>query len=182
MSDYPTSITPTQVRGLREVCEVNGRHFSRRRGTQRWTEYQPDDFVVPPTDPLPLYISLVHENQGPDEPLHWSLYVARESQPGVVYQVRGDAECMGYQHIKIPVDITSTESFGTLYQLATITEQQAMMVEQLANSESPPKAANRASVKENCQGWTIRVITKLVERGAVTAEKLQMTKSMMEPV
>lgn len=176
------STTSIQVRGLREICEVNGRHFSRRRGTQEWTEYKPDNVILPPTGPLPLYVSLAHEIQGPGEPLHWSLYVARESQPGVVYQVRGDAECMEYQHIKIPVDITSSESFGTLYQLAAITEEQAMIVEELANSESPPKAANRASVKENCQGWVIRILTKLVERGVVPAEKLQMAISMMEPI
>lgn len=182
MNDYPTSTTPIQVRGLREVCEINGRHFNRRKGTQEWSEYKSNDVALPPTDPLPLYISLAHEIQGPGEPLHWSLYIARESQPGVVYQVRGDAEFMGYQHIKIPVDITSSESFGGLYQLAAITEEQAMVVEQIANSEAPPKAENRASVKENCQGWTIRVLKKLIQRGIVPAEKLQMATSMMEPI
>ena len=55
-------------------------------------------------------------------------------------------------------------------------------MKQIAESESPPMAANRASVKENCQGWTVRVITKLVEANVVSDAKLEMAKSMMEPV
>lgn len=182
MSDYPTATTPIEVRGLREVCEVNGRHFARKRGTQQWTEYKPDIKTAPPTDPSPLYLSLVHQKQGPDEPLHWSLFVARENAPGMVYQVKGDAECMRYLPSTGPINIVNSTSFLNIYQLAIVTEQQAMVVKQIAESESPPKAANRASVKENCQGWTVRVITKLVDRGVVPAAKLQMAKSMMEPV
>ncbi|KAL4782227.1 hypothetical protein BJX76DRAFT_333189 [Aspergillus varians] len=33
MSDYPSSSTPIKTIGLREVCEVNSRTFTRRRGT-----------------------------------------------------------------------------------------------------------------------------------------------------
>lgn len=89
---------------------------------------------------------------------------------------------MRYLPSMSPINIVNSASFLNVYQLAIVTEQQAMVVKQIAESESPPKAANRASVKENCQGWTLRVITKLVERGVVPAAKLQMAKSMMEPV
>lgn len=57
-----------------------------------------------------------------------------------------------------------------------------MVVKEVADSEPPPRAPDRQSVKENCQGWAVRVIEKLVERGIVPNEKLQMASSMMEPV
>lgn len=182
MSDYPTSTTPIKTIGLREVCEINGRHFRRRKGTQQWIEYEPENSSLPPAQSLPLYLSLIHQRQGPGEPLHWSLFVARENQPGSVYQVKGDAEYMIYQPPGRLIDITISASFLNLYQLAVVTEQQAMVVKQVADSELPPRAANRHSVKENCQGWTVRVITKLVERGIVPNAKLQMARSMMQPV
>ncbi|KAN0071827.1 hypothetical protein V8E54_010423 [Elaphomyces granulatus] len=179
MSNYPTSTTPTKTVGLREVCEVNGRHFKRKKGTEQWIEYEPEK---PPSQFQPLYLSLVHEKQGTGEPLHWYLFVARENQPGSVYQVKGDAEYMTYQPSNYLFNIADSESFLNLYQLAVVTEQQATMVKQVADSEAPPRAPNRQSVKENCQGWTVRVISKLVERGIVPSAKLQMARSMMQPV
>ncbi|EGE08384.1 hypothetical protein TEQG_07494 [Trichophyton equinum CBS 127.97] len=184
MSDYPTSSTPVKTVGLREICEVNGRYFSRKTCTQQWFEYQPEDTSPPASQAQSqaLELSLVHQKQGPGEPLHWALLVARENQPGMVYQVKGDAEYMTYQAPNRSVDITSSASFLTMYQLAVVTEQQAAVVKEVADNETPPRAPNRQSVKENCQGWTVRVITKLVEKGIVSNAKLQMAKSMMQPV
>lgn len=182
MSAYPTSTTPVTTRGLSEVCEVNGHHFKRRKGTQEWKEYTPDQSLPPPSQFRPLYLSLVHENQGPGEPRHWSLLVAHENQPGMIYQVKGDAEFMKYEPSNGLEDIVQSESFSTLYQLAVLTEEQATVVKQIADNEPPPRAPNRQSVKENCQGWTVRVIAKLVERGIVPPAKLDMARSMMEPV
>lgn len=68
MSDYPTSDTPIKTIGLREVCEVNGRHFSRRKGTEQWIESKPENSPLPPDQSEPLYLSLVQQKQGPDEP------------------------------------------------------------------------------------------------------------------
>ncbi|KZF22289.1 hypothetical protein L228DRAFT_149852 [Xylona heveae TC161] len=181
MSYYPTSTTSVQTVGLREVCEVNGRGFWRRKGTQQWIEYDPGNLSLPPAEAQPLYLSLVQEAQGEGEPLHWALHVGCENQPGSEYQVTGDAECMVYQPAN-DADITNSESFLNLYQLAVVTEEQAMVVKQIADSEPPPRAPNRQSVTENCQGWTVRVIAKLVERGIVPSGKLQMARSMMQPV
>lgn len=89
---------------------------------------------------------------------------------------------MTYQPSIDSVDRTNSESFLNLYQLAVVTEQQAMVVKQVADGEPPPRAANRQSVMENCQGWAVRVIAKLVERGIVPTAKLQMARSMMQPV
>jgi hypothetical protein len=129
MSDYPTSTTPIKTIGLREVCEVGGRHFKRRIGTQEleWIEYRSENTSPPPDKPL--YLSLVHEKQGQGEPLHWSLFVAHENQLGSAYQVKGDAEYMIYEPSIL--DITSSASFLTLYQLAVVTEQQAMVVKEM---------------------------------------------------
>lgn len=181
---HPTSTTPIKIVGLREVCEVNGHFFTRRRGTQQWSPFEPGREDLPPADVehIHLYLSLVQEKQGPDEPLHWSLFVAYENQPGLVYQVTGDAEHMTYVPSNEFIDMTSSADFLTLYQLATVTEQQATVVKEVADHECPPRAACRREVKENCQGWAVRVIAKLVERGIVPRAKLEMAESMMEPV
>ena len=182
MSGHPGKDTAIKIVGLREICEVNGRHFWRMRGTQEWNEYQPQPAQVPPAAHSPLYVSLVFQIQGPGEPNHWSIFVHHEARPGWVYQVKGDVECMRYQPSPHPTNITNSASFLNLYHLNTVTEQQATIVQQIAASEHPPRAMNRAAVTENCQGWTLRVISKLVQRGIVPAEKLQMARSMLQPV
>ncbi|KAF7618624.1 hypothetical protein F9C07_1353828 [Aspergillus flavus] len=180
--NYPTPNTPIQTIGLREICEVNCHHFKIISGQEDWIEYSPENTPLPPTQPSPLYLSLIHENQGPDEPLHWSLFVARENEPGWLYQVTGDAEHMIYEPSDGKVAITSSESFLTLYQLASVTEGQAMVVKSIADQETPPYAVNRREVKENCQGWVVRVIGRLVEEGIVSDSKLEMARKMMQPL
>ncbi|KAE8155163.1 hypothetical protein BDV25DRAFT_146628 [Aspergillus avenaceus] len=181
-SKYPTPNTPTKTIGIFEVCEVEGVLFRRRRGTEHWAKYSPSSQSAPQHyDERPI-LSLVHERQEPGEPLHWSLFVARENEPGFVYQVTGDAEYMVYVPSLEPTDLTVSEAFLTLYELAPVTEEQRLIVEDIASKERPPSAANRRSVTENCQGWTVRVITRLVERGIVPDDKLEMAKSMLQPL
>ncbi|KAL1847949.1 hypothetical protein Plec18170_008363 [Paecilomyces lecythidis] len=182
MSEIPSTASTIKVVGLREVCEVDGRHFTRRRGTQEWIACAPESDRLLPNEPESEHLYLAHEDQGPEEPVHWSLYVAKENEPGMIYQVRGDAEWMTYMPSRERVDITSVEGFSTLYQLATVTKEQASLIQEIAENEPPPRAANRREAKENCQGWTVRVIAKLVERGIVPGRKLEMTRSMMQPI
>ena len=183
MSGYPSPTTPIRIVGLREVCEVNGRTFSRRKGIREWTEQvSAPGGSKPPPPSSSLYLSLVHQEQGLGEPLHWSLFVARENQPGYVYQVKGDAEYMRYQPSDRMVNIVQSTTFLNIYQLAVVTEQQDILIRQTAEREPPPRAANRQSVRENCQGWTVRVIAKLVKMGIVPMAKLQMARSMLQPV
>ncbi|KAJ5262491.1 hypothetical protein N7497_009294 [Penicillium chrysogenum] len=183
MSDYPSTTTPIRNAGFKEVCEVNGRTFTRTKGTQQWTEY------IPSTSSsnqsllsLPLYLSLVHQRQGQGEPLHWSLFVSRENQPGYVFQVKGDAEYMSYLPSDGVVNIVQSGSFLNIYHLAAVTEEQQTVVRDVAAAEVPPRAEDRKSVTENCQGWSIRVITKLVGLGLVPTAKLDMARNMLEPV
>ncbi|CAI7565063.1 unnamed protein product [Penicillium glandicola] len=135
MSGYPSSSSVIRTIGRREVCEVNGRKFSRRFGTQEWTELAYDQA----------------SSQAPALPSR-------------------------------PVNIVHSASFLNIYHLAVLTEQQEMVVKQIAEQELPPRAANRQSVKENCQGWTVRVISNLVRLRIVPAAKLQMARSMLQPV
>ncbi|PKY05772.1 hypothetical protein P168DRAFT_289203 [Aspergillus campestris IBT 28561] len=186
MVNYPPSETPITTIGLREICHFNGHTFKRLRGTQQWTETttsHPSPSNNPPTTQSPpLYLSLVQHAQDDDEPLHWSLFIAYENQPGHEYQVTGDAEHMTYQPSKTHTDVVNSDWFLTLYNLAIITEEQSEAVKQVAESEQPPWANNRREVTENCQGWTVRVIARLVDIGIVPIEKLEMAKSMVEPV
>ncbi|EEH33099.2 hypothetical protein PAAG_04152 [Paracoccidioides lutzii Pb01] len=73
-------------------------------------------------------------------------------------------------------------SFSNAYNLAVVTDAQALIVKQVAENEPPPRAVNRQAVVENCQGWTIRVIAKLVARGIVDSAKLEMARSMVQPI
>jgi hypothetical protein len=95
---------------------------------------------------------------------------------------------MAYEPSPDLTNITLSELFYNLYQLAkalpgdTNDAPLLQTVRQIAQQETPPRAANRRLVTENCQGWTVRVIARLVQRGIVPAAKLQMARSMMEPV
>ncbi|PYH93859.1 hypothetical protein BO71DRAFT_326666, partial [Aspergillus ellipticus CBS 707.79] len=166
------------------LCEVNDHHFKRLKGTDKWTEYIPEHehTTLPATDSDPLYLYLIHENQGPGEPRHWSLFLARENQQGWVYQVTGDAEFMTYEPSAEMVDATSTEEFYSAYQLATVTEDQVVVIKQVCESEAPLSAPNRRLVRDNCQGWAVRVVARLVGEGVVGESKLRMMRGMVEPV
>lgn len=79
-------------------------------------------------------------------------------------------------------NIAQSDSFSDIYRLAEIPQQEASVVKEVAENERPPWAADRASVKENCQGWCVRVISRLAERKMVSNGKLEMARAMMEPV
>lgn len=88
---------------------------------------------------------------------------------------------MTYEPSDGAVEIVNSECFSSLYQLAAVTEEQGLEVKDIAERE-PPRAPNRLSVTENCQGWAVRVIGKLVDRGIVPAVKVDMARSMLEPL
>ncbi|KAJ5286978.1 hypothetical protein N7478_002664 [Penicillium angulare] len=183
MSEPSASTTPTKSIGFREFCEFNEQTFSRLRGTNKWTKHYLDSKShEPPPSSSPLEISLVIEDQGEGEPRHWSLFVGHENEAGHVYQVTGDAEFMKYEPSNGPVDISLSPTSFNVYNLAQLTEQQARVVQQLAEQECPPKAQNRQAVVENCQGWTLRVIHNLAEMCIIPIAKYDMASSMLQPV
>lgn len=141
-----------------------------------WIEVQ----EAPPTLDEPIYLSLVRETQLGDAPDHWLLFVGRDGQTGKAYQVTGDAEFMSYVEDIRRVELS--DDFKDSYQLATITQEQAEEVREVAKSEVPPKAKDRASVVENCQGWAVRVVERLVGMGIVGREKLGMMRGLVQPL
>ncbi|KAJ6015365.1 hypothetical protein N7540_009956 [Penicillium herquei] len=181
MSEYPSSATPRRIIGLREVCEVNGRTFTRLRGTQQWSERNSAPELLD-SSPSSIKISLVLEDQGEGEPRHWFLFVGRENEAGYVYQVKGDAEYMTYEPSEGLVDIASAEIRLDIYHLAAVNEEEALSIGKVAESEPPPRAPSRRLVTENCQGWTMRVLSRLVDMEILTSENYQMARAMLQPV
>jgi hypothetical protein len=166
MTNYPTPDTPIK-KNRRKQRDLHGKwtDLHAQKGAQPWTEHTPRRHArdTAPLVSAPLYLSLVHHAQGPGEPFHWSLFVDHGNQPGSVYQVKGYTESMAYEAENL-INETQAESFSTLYQLAVVSEEQARLVKQVAECEPPPNASIRQFVVENCQGWSVRVIAKLVER------------------
>lgn len=80
------------------------------------------------------------------------------------------------------VNVVQSGFFLNIYHLAALTEGQQRVVSDVAAAEAPPRAKDRKSVTENSQGWTIRVITKLVGLGLVPTTKLKMARSMAETI
>jgi len=129
----------------------------------------------------PLLLMLVILNQAEGEPTHWSLFVAAEGQPGSVYQVTGDATQMHYA-FEEKSNIVTSESYNRSYVVAQLGEDGEDLVRSCAENEPPPHAVNRASVKENCQGWTVRVMERLQEAGIVAESWVTLARGMLEPV
>jgi hypothetical protein len=59
----------------------------------------------------------------------------------------------------------------------------ALTVRRLSEKEDLPAAETQAAVFENCQGWSIRVIRKLVDRGMVKVSWVgEFGEKLKEPV
>jgi hypothetical protein len=164
--------------GLTEFKTDGEKHFKRKKGTAEWTEIV--DQFLPET--AELLLSLVRQTQSDGEPDHWLLFVALENEVGKAYQVKGDAQYMSYFPPSEKLNVKEDQTYKDSFQLATITEAQAKVVEEVAEIEPPPRASDRRSVTENCQGWTVRVIIRLVEKGIVSQAKLEIVKSLVEPI
>ena len=58
-----------------------------------------------------------------------------------------------------------------------------MRVDEIARAEKPPSAPNRAAVTEHCQGWTVRVVRRLVEEGIVKRDGVVgMLEGYLDPI
>ncbi|KAJ6187780.1 hypothetical protein N7519_002688 [Penicillium mononematosum] len=168
MSDFPPPGTVITTRGFREVCQVDGRTYFRKRDAQEWTEdtSNPEE-MKPPAENPNLYLYL------------------NEPEYGYVYQVTGDAENMKYDPSTDKINVVDTGLTSNVYCLAVVSEDQARaakLVKWAAEQEPPPQAENRKSVTENCQGWTVRVIARLVKEKIVMQQKLEVAKSLMQAV
>lgn len=88
-----------QVSGMREYLTQDGvAYWTRKRGTNgAWESYQAETTVQVPKEE-PMRLLLVRQRQAEGEPRHWSLFLSRENQAGTVYQVKGDATYMRFDH------------------------------------------------------------------------------------
>ena len=135
----------------------------------------------PPTEPPSVTeLQLVQEKQADGELYHWSLLLAREGQTGDIFQVRGDAVAMHYAHAN-NTDVLSS-SYHDSYIIAGPTEQEAAKVVYWATCEAPPGAPSQAAVWETCQGWTVRIIRRLVAEGVFQQNWLDTAVSLQQPV
>ena len=165
-----------QTRGKWQYTTHEGSELKRRTGTTEW-----EVIDSPPSGSAPLELKLVREFQLPGEPHHWSLFLAYENQSGTVFQVRGDAVDMHFAHLENE-DVLRLEGYNDSYIIARPTEQQARRVQHWANHEEPPSARNQAAVRENCQGWSIRVMRRLVAEGIIEGKWVDTAQSLQEPV
>ncbi len=166
-----------QTHGNWQYTTFGGKQWKRRLGTTEWKKAD----SPPPSGPPPMELKLVRQEQVAGEPYHWSLFLAREGQPGAVFQVKGDALTMHFAHAN-NVNVLSSQSYKDSYIIARPTEQQAARVRYWATHEAPPRAPNQAAVRENCQGWTIRVIRRLVAEGIVQQNWVNTAGSLQQHV
>lgn len=130
--------------------------------------------------PEPHTLNLVLENQAEGEPKHWFLFVGPEDGLGTVYQVAGDATFMRYESFEVS-SLLRSESYHTSYVLARLAVSQEDVLRSCAEGEAPPCAVDRASVTENCQGWTIRVLRRLHDAEVVGGEWVTFAEGLEEP-
>ncbi|PLB51331.1 hypothetical protein P170DRAFT_436366 [Aspergillus steynii IBT 23096] len=179
------SFEDSPIQAVDQMADQAPNHQDRRRRSVRLRrralahEAEPNRQESPASDTLTL--SLVLQDQGRGDLKHWLLYVARENQPGLCYQVVGIPPLMQYWAPDKPVDIKATRSCWNMFELGTVTAAQAAMVEEIASQEPPALALDLDAGAESCQGWTVRVLGKLYDRGVVDATSMSFVRSMLEP-
>ena len=85
---------------------------------------------------------------------------------------------MQYLHCK-NLDIACSTSYGS--RLVTM-EEQERIIDRIAHTEPAPRAVNRAAGTEHCQGWTFRVLSRLVSENIVSEEKLALVRNLQQPI
>ncbi len=192
-SETPAILFQEIRRGRQYVEYADGTHLTRRvdRSTFAplgpWSAVEP---VLPPTDsssspPPPLSLSVVVEHQAPGEPKHWSLLCHRgDDGRGRLLQVTGDAEHMHYAHEADADKLGGGNGDLAWHQVLNgdVTAAQRATVEEVVGTEAPPQAPSRAAVTENCQGWVVRVLTRLAAEGIVEEDKVDKLREQMDPV
>ncbi|RXW15041.1 hypothetical protein EST38_g10809 [Candolleomyces aberdarensis] len=165
----------------------DGRMFSRKIDPKTDTPGQWEEISPPAPEEEPKkQLYLILEDQLPGEPRHWSLFACigeTAASKGKRWQVTGDATFMHYQHDD-DVAVFAAPVGKTYYTLNNdLSEDQEKEVEEAVEKELPPSAPDRASVKEHCQGWTIRVLRRLERGGVVKKETVDwIERDLKEPI
>jgi hypothetical protein len=190
----------------------NGREFGTHADGTSWTRRLDRTTNEPITDwtlvePLPAndttssssttpqktrrHLSVVAEHQTTNEAKHWSLFShalppnhPTDTAPGQVWQVKGDAEFMHHDHAS-DIDQLNSPGFAWHQVLCDdLTEEQFQRVDEIAQEEQPPRAVNRAAVREHCQGWVLRVVRRLVREGVIKMKEgvMEGLEGVMDPI
>ena len=178
--DSARNITDRTVRNGREYISYSDGTSSTRkldRATGEpisdWIAVESVDTITSSTsEPPPTrYLTVIAEHQAENEPKHWSLFAhvpnAVGTGPGLSWQVTGDAEFMHFEHAAGVSRMESPDFAWHQVLSQDLSEGQLVRVDEIARAEKPPSAPNRAAVTEHCQGWTVRVVRRLVEEGIV---------------
>ena len=89
---------------------------------------------------------------------------------------------MRYAHSS-GVDVLNSESYLDSFILnSAVTEVHAQWIQHAIANEPPPCAHNQKDVRENCQGWTIRVLQRLVSAGVVHQDWVESATKMKDPL
>jgi hypothetical protein len=89
---------------------------------------------------------------------------------------------MVYQHIR-NVEKFSTYFYRNAFVLAEGIDEDCLEFIRVAAESTPlPHAPSRREVRENCQGWTYRVVERLGRDGAVEKGKTEMVGKMVQPI
>ncbi|KAK4126632.1 hypothetical protein N657DRAFT_643418 [Parathielavia appendiculata] len=204
IEDINTIIKRSVCNGREFVTRSDGTSWTRKldRATNQlvsdWTPVE-----QPPADTEPSqseqrqqqqrlaarYLSIVAEHQAPNEPKHWSLFThilpansTTDTARGQVWQVKGDAELMHHDYAA-DVDQLNSPDFAWHQVLRDdLSEEEFRRVDEIARAESPPRAVNRAAVREHCQGWVVRVVKQLVKEGIVKEGIVAGLEAVMDPI
>ncbi|KAM7210473.1 hypothetical protein V8F06_014147 [Rhypophila decipiens] len=198
--DHPPSAPPVSRkvhRGREFISYPDGSNWTRKvdpsnpdKPISEWTAVEPVEYTKPAPPPPngSRMLSVLFEHQAEGEPKHWCLSAFRHdknsgTRVGQVWQVTGDAELMRFEHF---IGVDRFAASGCLaYSLLlndSLTAAQLARVDEVARSESPPRAKSRADVTENCQGWTIRVLVRLAAEGIVEESAVQELRGAMDPI
>lgn len=191
MADAKRTITCQSTKAGRQFIEYSdGTKMTRKidlktgKPLTDWREVEPP--VSTEDEALGLHLSVVVQNQSLNEPKHWSLFCHRPNSQGAgkgqVWQVKGDAEFMHYKHA-LNVDILrSATLFWHEVVNDNLSDSQYDRVIHITKTEPAPRAANRAAVTENCQGWVIRVLTRLAKEGIVQESAVSRLEGHKDPI
>ncbi len=195
MSDPPAIVFQEFRRYRRQYVEYSdGTKLTRRVHKATFVPLTPWTAVLSPpasssssSAPLPvLHLSLVVEHQAAGEPKHWSLLCHREDDPrGRLWQVTGDAERMHYAHLPDAGKLSGGGGGDVAWRQVLngeLTAAQRATVEEVVGTEPPPRANIRADVKENCQGWVMRVLRRLAAEGIVEEIEVDKLWEQMDPL
>ena len=63
-----------------------------------------------------------------------------------------------------------------------ITDRMHARIKEIASSEEPPHSTRGARIVENCQGWVLRVVARLVQEKIVREAKYNEIKLLQQPI